>query len=557
MRILFKLLGLFAILLFLFWPQNVSAKSYYYKNVQVKVFINPDSTFDVEEWQTFSFNGPFTYAYRDIELKRLESISDISVWDASTNSSLPSNQVEITKSFNSANIKWYYNLTNAEHTWIVKYKVHGGLGNFKNYDELYWNAIWGERDATVQTAEVLVYFPKAIEKDNFMQKMFIGGSGSTNQSQNFQVVDEETLRYEADNIMPGEIVTIVAGFPKGIVSENPFSAKVFLYKLLLYAGIFLPLAIILAMVYLWWKNGRDKGTARSIAPEFSPPSKLTPAEVGVLSDEKADQRDLTATIIDLAVKGYLRITKIEKRSIFQKENYRFDLLKDYNKGISENESFVLNSLFSFTHSKTVTTEQLKDNFYVYIDDINKRFYGRVYDLGFFEKNPQKVRLKYIIYGIVISCLGTFFFGLVSLLLSALVMAFGLILTGIFVIILGYFMPAKTEKGRRELEKWLGFKMFLEKTEKFKLKDSVNQKTFESFLPYAIVFGVEKQWANRFFDLKFSQPSWYVSPVYVANFSGFTSSLSSSMSSVSASIATSPSSSSGFGGGGGGGGGGAG
>ncbi len=82
------------------------------------------------------------------------------------------------------------------------------------------------------------------------------------------------------------------------------------------------------------------------------------------------------------------------------------------------------------------------------------------------------------------------------------------------------------------------------------------------MPYAIIFGVEKEWADRFADLNYQVPNWYI-PANVryggrvgegaASFSGITSGISSFSSSVSSTFSSSPGGSGAGGGGGAGGG----
>jgi len=57
--------------------------------------------------------------------------------------------------------------------------------------------------------------------------------------------------------------------------------------------------------------GRDRGCARS-PPQYEPPNQLTPGEVGTLVDDSADMRDITASIVDLAVRGYITIEEHQK-----------------------------------------------------------------------------------------------------------------------------------------------------------------------------------------------------------------------------------------------------
>src|SRR4029077_3207354 len=77
----------------------------------------------------------------------------------------------------------------------------------------------------------------------------------------------------------------------------------------------LPVATFAAMIALWRTLGRDPAAGNeSVAARYEPPAGLSPAEVGTVLDESADLSDLTATIVDLAVHGFLRIEEVETKS---------------------------------------------------------------------------------------------------------------------------------------------------------------------------------------------------------------------------------------------------
>jgi uncharacterized membrane protein YgcG len=71
------------------------------------------------------------------------------------------------------------------------------------------------------------------------------------------------------------------------------------------------------------------------------------------------------------------------------------------------------------------------------------------------------------------------------------------------------MPAKTLEGAKMLNQILGFRMYLNTAERFRVQD-LTPETFEKFLPYAMVFNIEKQWAERFKDIYKVNPNWYES-----------------------------------------------
>ncbi len=192
--------------------------------------------------------------------------------------------------------------------------------------------------------------------------------------------------------------------------------------------------------------------------------------------------------------------------------------------------------------------------------------------GYFAANPTKFMATTVLTGA-----GIAFFVLIvlpSAVEGALVwgLAAGITILGVFF----HFMAARTSKGVVANEHILGLKLYLKVAEKDRIKmlqspdapyapksDAPRQTVdlFEKLLPYAIVLGVEKEWAGKFKDIYTSPPDWYAGNYAAFNAGylvgslggGFSSSLGASFGSASSS------SGSGFGGGGfsGGGGGGGG
>ena len=135
----------------------VEAKSYYYHLIEVDITVNSDSTFDVVEKQVYKLDGSFGFFYRDIELKRLDHISDIKVFD-SNGDLLDQSEYELSYNGNKRHIQWDFprrDFDNELKSWTIAYKVHGGLGFYEDHDELYWNAIFSDR---IVVLEILGHF---------------------------------------------------------------------------------------------------------------------------------------------------------------------------------------------------------------------------------------------------------------------------------------------------------------------------------------------------------------------------------------------------------------
>jgi uncharacterized membrane protein len=259
--------------------------------------------------------------------------------------------------------------------------------------------------------------------------------------------------------------------------------------------------------------------------QYEPPADLSPAEMGSLVDETIDTPDIVSTVIDLAVRGYLKIheEKTTKLLFLSQTDYRFERLEPAEGVLSGHELAFMNALFSSGNS--VMLSSLKEKFYTSIPGIRKAITKQLLQKDLFPSDPERVR--------------TFYRG-VGLAAAALPVGLGFILnklgwvtmnlppsTGIFIIfavfcgvltliIIRFFakaMPSKTPKGARLARYCLGFKEFVERVEQDRIERMAKDDPalFERVLPYAVVLGVADEWAERFEGLLTQPPNWYDSP----------------------------------------------
>jgi uncharacterized membrane protein YgcG len=197
-------------------------------------------------------------------------------------------------------------------TYQIEYVVRGSIEYLADYDELYWNATGERWPVVMNSASATVTLPQAISESDLKLRCFAGDSTSTQENCTFDILDSTTIRYETGELQPGQGLTIVTGIPSGIVDEPTLTGRVL--GLLIQYGkyLLLPLIMLLILLRLWFKGGRDPKLRRVKTPQWTPPYDLRPGEIGVIFDEKADLRDVSATIIDFAVRGYMTITRIEE-----------------------------------------------------------------------------------------------------------------------------------------------------------------------------------------------------------------------------------------------------
>lgn len=450
-----------------------------------------------------------------------------------------------------------------ENTYVISYEVAGAVEYFSDHDELQWVAIGTDWDVPIEsaTAQVTIegFEESGLDNAILQTNCYTGKYGSREQICTTAIQDGVYTYAASSALQPFEGLTIYAGFPIGLVDELPAELVVgfldtlqgkIIAVLLAIAGIFWYILYPIWIAVKWYRYGRDSDVGPSVTAYFDPPKtkdgrELTPAETGTLIDEVVHVRDFTATLVDLARRGHFIIDEREKKKLYLVKNKKIE------EDISKLPNFEVKILTEIFDGKDeVKVQDLK--LYKILPDVSNKIYDGLTDYGFFPENPNSVRKFYEIL--------TAFSGIsfnVPLILSA----------GLF----GRSMPKKTHFGAEEANKAKSLKKFLksqehklefEAKEYFKLKDT--QTLFEKLLPYAVAFGVEKVWMDRFKDVSLQQPDWYrtyrsdqfTSAILADSLNqSFSSIRSSATPTRSSSGASSGFSGGGFSGGGGGGGGG--
>jgi hypothetical protein len=450
----------------------------------------------------------------------------------------------------------------------IRYRVQDALGHFPEYDEIYWNATGNEWEAPIFHASASVQLPVDLPADSLLALAFVGPTGSQAQGVRITVPGPGRIEYVYDqSLLPLEGLTIVANWPHGYVQFPGPATRVARF----FADNWILLAPFLALAFLirrYRSSGKDPDLERSIAVQYEAPPNLTAGEIGTLIDERVDLRDITATVIDLAIRGFLRIEVVEESALLglvKKEEIVFHLLKDKSSSeLRPHEREVLAALFS--SGNRVEASDLREKFYRKIPAIHTAIEDRLVQEGYFAGSPKKVRNRYYVFGFLTG-LVVFFAGIgwIAMRGSGAPPVAPIIAgaaTFVLFLIFARAMPRRTATGV-EMRNWaIGFEEFVDRVESDKLDRAERRNVFEALLPYAMALGVSKTWAKRFENIYREQPPvWYGGMGYHGDFgtSRFEQSLSSSMKSVGSSMTASPRSSSGSGGGGfsGGGGGGGG
>jgi uncharacterized membrane protein YgcG len=468
-------------------------------------------------------------------------------------------------------------------TYRIAYTLNGAFNGFPGHDEFYWNAV-GSWPVRIELASFAVLAPEGgIER----AQCFQGPLGSTEPCHATFTADR-ALFTATRPLEVGEQLTVVAGLRKGAVAEpspilvmRPRQITRFFDRTpwtlaTLWVGL---VAAVGGVGTLWWRIGRDrryvslhylsqeKGEERvpilgsdPIVVEFGPPDGIRPGQIGLLMDERADTLDITSTIIDLAVRGYLRITEISKTGWFGKVDWELDLVKPADDHLLEYERIVLNGLFDGGSPRKLSS--LKNKFYDDLARAQKALYRDAVERQWFHRNPNTVRtitriagLTVVIAGLVLTAwLGQHWgHGLAGL---------PVIVGGILLAILSRAMPRRTAAGREALRRSLGFARYIRTAETHQQAFAERAGIFTDYLPYAVAFRAVDRWAAAFkdIDIRAATRAWYAGNSRF-DAGDFSSTLGSFQSTVSSTMSSTPGGSGGSGfsggssGGGGGGGGG--
>ncbi|HEY6945353.1 MAG TPA: DUF2207 domain-containing protein [Candidatus Acidoferrum sp.] len=512
--------GVFAGLLLLFFApasSSFNTKELRIEKFDAEIVVLPDGSIDVtESIQTHFIGGPWHGLYRTIPVEYVTpqgfEYSLFLTVKSITNADGQRLKFETNRVRHYRQLKIYVpEADNSTQIISIEYTVSDALRFFEDHDELYWNVTGDEWDVPIQSAHARIILP--VGTTNIRANVFTGAYRSTASDADVEIASNGAEFLTHAPLRYHEGLTVAVAFDKGFVHEPTALDKISLF-LRSNWPLGLPLAAFAIMFYLWWTRGRDP-RLRPIAAQYEPPDQLTPGEVGTLVDNSADMRDITSTIVDLAVRGYVVIEEHEHDrmlGLVHDKDYKFNLQKDraeWSK-LKPHEQDLLNGFFPDGRT-TVTLSDLHNQFYKYLPGIKESIFSSLISAGYYRRSPDSVRSAYLLSGSVIGVLMIFGTHSVAdrLGMASLPFFVAAILTGGVICAFGWFMPAHTIKGVRAVEGVLGFEDFLSHVEAERFNKTIKTpQMFEKFLPFAMALGVEKNWSKAFQGIMTEPPQWY-------------------------------------------------
>ncbi len=497
--------------------------------------------FTVTESYDLTFTGTFRFGTVSIPLNRVIDIRNIIITQDGTR--LAAGSTCGSSSGNSSpgtfctrrangNLDIVYDfrtpITNGRTSVVVQYDVIGGIRIYEGGDQIWWNAIPSDHFGyPILQAEVSVKLPPELGSnfDDLYAEAY--GVAST------MNIENSTVRARATEPLLGDqYFEIRVEFPHTAGVQPPpwQSGDDFARQtepwinigVLVLAGV-IGIGGSLAVVTRYLVGGRDPEIG--VAPEFltSPPSDLPPGVVGALVDETVDMRDIMATLIDLARRGYLVFEENRTAGLlgigssseftFKRSPQPLNDLRDY-------ELTLMQRLFGSSLERTM--DSLRNKFYTAIPTLKKQIDGQLVKEGLLSSSPEAVRGRWAGGGFGLIFVAGFLLFAPAIfeietnippLLAAIPIAIGFV--GIVMVIFSSAMPRKTQKGAEEKMKWQAFERYLRNLQKYDGVGVAAQK-FDEYLPYAVAFGIDRMWMRQFEQSPMvfvPLPRWYF-PTYM-------------------------------------------
>jgi hypothetical protein len=530
-----------------------SSKSVVWDRYDVTLDLKNDGSYHLTERQQIDFNGgPFTGGFANIPTDRIDALRGVIVREETANGVQDYTYVPwsdyteapgtytATQTSSQLSVKYGFTpATNQKRTFILEYDVFGALRVYPNENppnqQIWWTAVSGDVTdvAPVQTATMTINLPTALT--NLGPPVLVAGPGGTTPQDH--TTDGKTWTWQATNLTNGQSLEVRLQFPP-IVDAAPPSwqqrddaqrqkDEQNNQRKALYNVIFLGIGLLTlvgggAGLYgLWYSRGRDPHTG--LVADFlpTPPDNLPPGAAGTLIDERADERDVTATLVDLANRGVLKMDEIQTPSVLGfggSRDFQLTLLQA-EPSVTAFETELLRSLFgsSLKADQSVKLSEVRSRFTSATPKIKDLLYDELVTRGYFPRSPEKTRRTWrktgtlLLGGTVLLafCAGGAIANIAPL---AWFLVAALIALAAGIVYVSSAMPRKTQPGAEAAAKWRAFRKYLGDIEKYEHVAESHQ-IFDKYLPYAIAFGLENSWVAKFASVGAATPSWY-GPVVV-------------------------------------------
>jgi hypothetical protein len=398
--------------------------------------------------------------------------------------------------------------TNGSTEVVMMYTVTGAVVTIDSGTALRWRMLQG-LSAQVTQFTATVQIPT-----QFSYIKCTAGSPNSTIPCTFAAAGTETAQIPTFRDGPrgeGEVVAIDIGFPPGGVASN----EVIDYQWTVgraFSVAPLPLALALGLLALGgvalYGLHRRAGVDRSPDGQISKPGDFVPTgagqsefrvvgdvrpgHVGTVADERVDPIDVTATLIDLAVRGHLVIDELPRESEFAPTDWEIRRI-DGNDGLLPFEQQLLDGIAA--PGSSVRVSDLAGKVQESIGGVQNALYDEMVSNGWFERRPDDTRNRWTQLALAALILSVVVTGVLAAFTTFGLVGLALIVLSLGLVFVAQEMPARTAKGTALLGGLGALRSDLMSHPTNQMPPGGELREISEVLPYAIVLGGSDRWLD--------------------------------------------------------------
>ncbi|MGH2404642.1 MAG: DUF2207 domain-containing protein [bacterium] len=575
------------------WTTQAAAKSYTFSRVEITAEVRPDGALRITEQRTYDLRGSFTWASYDLKLRGSSGVSDITVSDEAgpyrQSRSRTPRTYEVSVSADEMRLRWSIQAADQQKTFLIHYILKDVVTRYSDVAELYWKFIGTGWDVQSNEVLVTVLLPGALG-----QEVKAWGHGPLHGRVDIhdgrvllrvrglpaRTMVEGRILFPA-RVVPGRPVLNEVRLPAVVAEENRVAAEANRLRLLHRAN--LASVLVLPMLGLALYLSVYLGHGREHRPRFEGeylrelPRRYPPAVLGMLwRFGSPGTQDFTATVLDLARRGYLTIQErgnsmipgdglvanLIRERLKDVKTYAFARTEKPDDDLADLERDALRLMFRNATGGTVTSWSLahgdgdfRKGYLAWLERVKQAAHTH----ALFDRESDRARKRVIVAGLLLDVAAPLVViaGTLTIAYRAWGTFAGLLVAGLLLLILSPHIRRRSIEGATQLAEWQAFRRFLNDFSQLKDVPPPAIAVWEHYLPYAVTLGVAEEVLRQLPIVYGTQadesPSWFTSDTTTGEGSvgNVAASLSSMTSSLSTMVAGAASPASGGDGGGGG------
>ncbi|MFB9686359.1 DUF2207 family protein [Amycolatopsis plumensis] len=390
-------------------------------------------------------------------------------------------------------------------TGSATFTVDGAIADQNGRQQARWQVASGfDRPLAKLTASLLAPSTQLSPVD-----CFAGPVGSSQRCTLAELDHTGVVRLEQNDVRLGDRVDLLVGLPAGTTPANAKFAAVGLFAtafaLTPLTGIAFAVLfafLVAAAVFVWRRRRQDAGALHTATGpvevllrdggrvSFASPDGVLPGQVGTVVDETVDVVDISATVVDLAVRNYLWLAEVPGNDWqIARRNPPDEHLHDFERAVCE-------TLLP-PGTDSVLVSQLRARGGLDLRRISDAMYADVVSKRWFSRRPDTARGRLTWLGAGIFTLGLVATAVLTFTAGYALLGVAVALAGLAVVAVAALLPSRTARGRALVGQVRGLLGYLHTAKAEDIPPADRELVFSRSLPYAVVLGDTERWLGAF------------------------------------------------------------